>query len=113
MYSIREYVSASGKNYYREWLRNIPKSDAARIDRRLANALAGNLGDIKAIREGLAEMRLHFGPGYRVYFGFEGREIIVLLIGSSKDDQSRVIPRALDLWRQYKKERNANGELPR
>jgi putative addiction module killer protein len=66
---------------------------AARIDR-LAQ---GNPGDVAPVGEGVSEMRVHFGPGYRVYFGRRGEEIVILLCGGNKSTQKRDIRLALEL----------------
>ena len=78
------------------WLRKL-KSDVAvaRITNRLAAAETGNFGDCKAIGEGVSEMRIHHGPGYRVYFMREGKTVYLLLCGGNKASQPRDITRAL------------------
>ena len=68
----------------------------ARIDR----AEQGNFGDCESVGEGISEMRIHYGPGYRVYFVQRGMEIVILLAGGNKSTQSQDIKAALDLARQ-------------
>jgi putative addiction module killer protein len=67
-----------------------------RIDR----AERGNFGDVKAVAEGVSEMRIDFGPGYRVYFTQRGHEIVILLAGGNKATQAKDIQTALQLARQ-------------
>lgn len=62
----------------------------------------GNLGDHKRVGEGVIEHRLHFGPGYRVYFARDGAKLIVLLAGGAKKAQDRDIRAAQRLWKRYK-----------
>jgi putative addiction module killer protein len=69
-----------------------------RIDR----AEDGNFGDCKPIGEGVSEMRLHVGPGYRLYFMQQGLEIVILLAGGNKSSQSRDIEIALQLAREIR-----------
>ena len=70
-----------------------------RIDMRIKRLAMGNPGDVKPAGEGLSEMRIHYGPGYRVYFKDTGKEIIVLLCGGDKRTQSRDIEQAKELLR--------------
>ena len=69
----------------------------ARVITRIRSAEAGNLGDCSPVGDGISEMRIHVGPGYRVYFVQRGQTIIVLLCGGDKSTQSRDITRAIEL----------------
>ena len=71
-----------------------------RIQARIDRAEDGNFGDVQAIGEGVSEMRIHCGPGYRVYLTKRGLEIVVLLAGGDNSTQSRDIKQALELARQ-------------
>ena len=82
---------------------------AARVDRCIRRLEAGNFGAAKSLREGIFELRLDFGPGYRVYFGREGRAIIILLGGGSKRRQAADIEAAAARWKQYKQQKIQNG----
>jgi putative addiction module killer protein len=73
------------------------------VDTRLARMRAGNFGDYKSVGSGVFELRIAFGPGLRVYYGFHGRQIIVLLGGGDKSSQARDVRRAQELWQQFKK----------
>ena len=70
-----------------------------RIQARIDRAGLGNFGDSEPVGEGVSEMRIHFGPGYRVYFAQRGLEVVILLAGGDKSSQPRDIKRALDLAR--------------
>lgn len=72
----------------------------ARIGARIRRAEGGNLGDCGPVGEGVSEMRIHYGPGYRVYFVQQGLEIVVLLGGGDKSTQSKDIKAALELAKQ-------------
>jgi putative addiction module killer protein len=97
MYEIEEYVREDGTSPFAEWLRTLKDSRARmRLLARLDRASLGNLGDWRALSnaEGIAELRDPYGPGYRVYFSFVGRRIILLLAGSTKHHQRKAIQSA-------------------
>ena len=71
-----------------------------RIQVRIDRAEDGNLGDCEPVGEGVSEMRIHYGPGYRVYFVQRGIEIVILLAGGNKSTQSKDIKTALEIARQ-------------
>ncbi len=71
----------------------------ARILVRIERLAVGNPGDVEPIGEGVSELRIHYGPGYRVYFKQQGQKIIILLAGGDKRSQPRDIKKALDLAR--------------
>ena len=74
----------------------------SRILARIKSAELGNLGDSKSVGSGISEMRVHFGPGYRIYFKKRGTQIIVLLVGGDKSSQSRDIIKAKALAEELK-----------
>ena len=71
---------------------------------RLDRLEGGNFGDCQSVGSGVFELRLHFGPGYRVYFGEVDRTIVLLLCGGDKSTQTRDIQRAKTYWLEYKEE---------
>jgi putative addiction module killer protein len=73
----------------------------ARIQARVLRFETGNLGDHKSVAERVWEARVMFGPGCRIYFGKEGRLIILLLMGGDKSSQARDIRKAQRLWNEY------------
>jgi putative addiction module killer protein len=73
---------------------------AARITMRISRAELGNFGDCAPVGEGVSEMRIHYGPGYRVYFAQRGVEVVLLLAGGDKSSQSKDIKAALKLARE-------------
>ncbi len=87
---------------FRRWIRGLRDQKAiARINARLRNASLGNLGDIRPIRGGLVEMRVHYGPGYRLYCIQDGEQV-VLLCGGDKDSQQRDIELANSLLKDWR-----------
>ena len=74
----------------------------ARIDIRVRRLSLGNPGDVRPVGEGVSELRLDFGPGYRVYFGRDGKTLIILLGGGSKRRQDADIAAAIARWKRYR-----------
>ena len=80
---------------FKRWVRRLrDKRAVARIDARLRNVALGHFGDTKMLVDGIAEMRVPYGPGYRLYFLREGATVVVLLCGGTKGSQRRDIERA-------------------
>ena len=108
VFEIRRYRSVAGREPFTEWLAELADRQArARILARLERIEVGNFGDVKFLRDGECEVRIDWGPGYRVYFGRDGRTVIVLLCGGDKRKQNADIKRAVDLWQEYVKRRKA------
>ena len=103
-FEIREYVE-DDRSPFQEWFDGHDPVTAARVRRYLARLEAGNFSAVKPLREGVCELRMDFGPGYRVYFGREGRTLIILLGGGSKRRQDADIAAAVERWQRYKKAR--------
>jgi putative addiction module killer protein len=78
------------------------RQTARRIQARIDRAEDGNFGDHRAVGEGVSEMRIHHGPGFRVYFTQHGMEIVILLAGGDKSSQTQDIATAHELARQLK-----------
>ncbi|MGA2279839.1 MAG: type II toxin-antitoxin system RelE/ParE family toxin [Verrucomicrobiota bacterium] len=100
-FEIREYTEG-GRSPFAEWFDDLDAVTAARVDRYIRRLEAGNFGAAKPLRDGVFELRLDFGPGYRVYYGREGRTIIILLGGGSKRRQDADIAAAVERWKRYK-----------
>ncbi len=103
-FEIREYVE-DDRSPFREWFDALDAVTAERVDRYILRLETGNFGAARPLREGVFELRLDFGPGYRVYFGRQGRTIIILLGGGSKRRQDADIAAAVQRWQRYKKAR--------
>ena len=85
---------------YARWFRRLRDREArARIDIRIRRLSLGNPGDVRPVGGGVSELRIDYGPGYRVYFSRRGEAVIVLLAGGDKGSQDRDIRRALELAR--------------
>ena len=99
--TIREYLTSDGKSPFRDWLNKLDVPIKARIQARVLRFELGNLGDHKSVGGGVWEARLMFGPGYRLYFGKEGRSVILLLLGGDKTFQAEDIRQARRFWQDY------------
>ena len=103
-FTVVEYVTENGKCPFRDWLEKLDDKRAkARIDARLVSIRLGNFGDAKPIvgGKGVKELRVNYGPGYRIYFAFEGNRLVVLLIGGDKSSQDSDVRKAKRYWDQY------------
>ncbi len=99
----RRSISAGGRDVVGEWLSGLKDARArARIAVRIDRVEAGNFGDCKSLREGVWEMRIDYGPGYRVYYGMLGRHCVLLLCGGDKRKQTSDIARAVEYFREYR-----------
>ena len=96
---IRIYQTRAGRFPFSEWFERLQDQRTKQvIDSRLARVRLGNLGDGKSLGGGLYELRIHLGPGLRIYFGLLGRRIVLLLCGGDKSSQKRDIERARKYW---------------
>lgn len=95
---ISEYTHGH-KAPFSDWLNTLDRPVKARIMTRLDRLRRGNVGDTKSVGEGVFELRISFGPGYRVYYGRLGEAIVILLCGGDKGSQARDIATAHMLWR--------------
>jgi putative addiction module killer protein len=102
MVAIEEYLDPEGGNRYRAWFSELDVAAAVKVTTALERLAHGNKSAIKSVGQGVSEYRIDFGPGYRIYFGRDGDQLIVLLGGGSKKRQSQDISDARDAWQQYK-----------
>ena len=106
MIEIRHYVNPVGKDVFDDWLTELADARAqAKIATRIDRLAAGNFGDCKSLRQGLYELRVDWGPGYRVYYAMIGKACVLLLCGGDKRKQAADIERALEYLRDYKERR--------
>jgi putative addiction module killer protein len=101
---IRHYLTASGRDPYQEWLDKLKDlTGRIAIQRRVDRIAEGNFGDHKPLQEGVCELRIDHGPGYRVYYAMERATIVLLRCGGSKRVQDADIKRATRYWRDYQR----------
>lgn len=105
--TVEVFTKSDGSQPVNEWLDNLSDTRAvARISARIVRLELGNPGDYKSIGGGLYELRVDYGPGYRVYFAVSGLTIVLLLCGGTKKTQQADIDTAEDYWASYKKRNN-------
>lgn len=102
--SVVHYRTASGKVPYQEWLARLRDTTAkAAVTRRIIRIELHDLGDHRRVGDGVSELRIAVGPGYRVYFGKVGTRIIVLLCAGDKGSQERDIAKAKTYWSDHQR----------
>jgi putative addiction module killer protein len=100
---LRIYTEAAGRAPFNEWLADLKDVKARAIIRsRLLKVQMGNFGDCKPLREGVQELRIDYGPGYRAYLSRQGPVLVLLLCGSDKSGQDRAIKQAIDYLTDWK-----------
>lgn len=104
MYQIEDYQTVNGRLPFKDWLSALADRQAkARVLTRIQRMVAGNLGDCKPIQDGVWELRIDYGPGYRVYYAQAGDKLLLLLIGGDKRKQQADIEKAIDYWQDWKR----------
>jgi putative addiction module killer protein len=99
---IRRYITESGRDIFGEWLTRLKDlRTRAKILTRVDRLSVGNFGDCKSLRGGLYELRIDWGPGYRVYYAMIGAACVLLLCGGDKRKQSSDIQRAMEYLKDY------------
>ena len=100
--SVLVYRTRDGRLPFDEWLCELRDTNAvARVLARIGRIRRENLGDCKAVGEGVSELRVDYGPGYRIYFGQKGQTLVILLCGGDKRTQDRDIRQAQQYWADY------------
>ena len=100
---VRNYVTPDGHEPFEEWVNSYRNRKTRAVIRERINRLhLGNLGDHRRLTGDLYELRIHYGPGYRVYFGDVDGVIVILLCGGSKRTQRRDIQKAKGYWEEFR-----------
>lgn len=107
MIEVVQYETENGRCPFAEWFADLDARAAAKVTTAIARIEAGNPGDVKPVGEGVSERRIAFGPGYRLYFGQDGRRLVILLIGGTKKRQQQDIAEAKAYWSAYKRRKKA------
>lgn len=106
-YDIEIYQTADGKEPFTDWLTSLKDKEARRtILIRMQRIRKGNFGDCDPVGNGVQELRIHFGPGYRVYFANIDGKLVLLLIGGSKSRQQNDIDKSKEYLKKYKETYN-------
>lgn len=100
---IAEYVDAFGRSAFARWFDHLDATAAARVTIALTRLSLGNFSNVEGVGAGVFELKIDFGPGYRIYFGKDGERIVILLGGSTKKRQSAAIASAQSAWIDYRR----------
>lgn len=103
MMQLLYFIERGGQSPFADWFDGLSQDAAAKVAVALKRMEQGNLSNAKSVGEGVLEYRINFGPGYRVYFGYDGKTIVILLAGGTKRRQQRDIMAAKERWTDYKK----------
>jgi putative addiction module killer protein len=105
---VRTYLTKDGEAPYEEWLAKLRDARTRGIIRaRINRVRLGNFGDCLSVGDGVFEFQIDYGPGYRVYFGQEGSDLVILLCGGDKSSQHRDIDKAKEYWADYRSRSDA------
>lgn len=104
MYKITDYLTEDGADPFMDWLADLADRQArARVAVRVQRMASGNFGDHKSLTEGVCELRIDYGPGYRVYYARVGDKVLLLLIGGDKRKQQADIDTAVAYLKDWKR----------
>ncbi len=101
IHNILLFKTESGKEPFNDWFSKLENNTKKRIIAGLNKAQAGNMGDHEHLGEGVSELKFHFDGGYRIYFGNDGKSLVILLCAGNKKTQKRDIEKAKNYWREY------------
>jgi len=104
---IEEYLTEDGNSPFASWFLSLEARAAAKVTTALARLQCGNTSSVKSLGSGVHECRIDFGPGYRIYFGYDGITLVILLAGGTKQRQQADIDAAKDRWQNYKQRKKA------
>jgi putative addiction module killer protein len=102
---IREFLDESGVSLFARWFDALNAVAAARVTIALTRLGQGNFSNVEGVGGGVYELKIDFGPGYRVYFGKDGERLVILVGGSAKKRQATAIAAAKLAWAEYKRGR--------
>ena len=97
-----EYCDDKGRSPFETWFKRINAQAAAKVTTALVRLEGGNTSNVKSLGAGVNELKIDFGPGYRVYFGYDGPKVVILLAGGTKKRQDKDIVIAKKRWAVYK-----------
>ncbi|MBM3763346.1 MAG: type II toxin-antitoxin system RelE/ParE family toxin [Acidobacteria bacterium] len=109
MAELLSYVDESDKNPFSTWFESLDAAAAARVTVALTRLEQGNISNVKGVGSGVLEYKIDFGSGYRIYFGYDGRELVILLGGGTKKQQSDDIATAKERWADYKRRKKKSA----
>ena len=102
--TLEYYITEAGKVPFKDWLESLKDINSrAKIRIALDRVRLGNLGHAKSVGEGVHELKINYGSGYRVYYAFAGNPVVLLLLGGDKSSQTKDIARAKEYWKDFKR----------
>jgi len=112
--AIQIYQTKEKDSPFETWLDKLNDINAkARILQRIDRIELGNFGDCEPVGDGVHELRIDYGPGYRIYFGNDGKQLVILLCGGTKRRQEKDIKKAKEYWEDYNVRKKEPQLLPR
>lgn len=99
---LAEYLDEKGRSPFESWFKRINAQAAAKVTTALVRLEGGNTSNTKSVHGGVYELKIDFGQGYRVYFGYDGPKVVILLAGGTKKGQNKDIAAAKKRWADYK-----------
>jgi putative addiction module killer protein len=102
---LLEYLDEKGRSPFENWFNRINAQAAAKVTTALVRLESGNISNAKSVGSGVYELKIDFGPGYRVYFGYDGPKVVILLAGGKKKRQNKDIETAKKRWNDYKEQK--------
>ncbi len=103
MIRVEEYITEEGNNPFADWFNDLDAQAANKVNTYLTRITQGNTSNLKPLKGTFQEVRIDWGPGYRVYVGRDGDALIILLGGGTKQRQQKDINKAEEFWEDYKK----------
>ncbi len=104
MFSVHHYITEEGRDPFQEWVKKLRDPIAkGSVLKRVNRIECGNFGDHKPCREGVWELKINLGPGYRVYYAMAGSLVVLLLCGGDKGSQNADIERAIVYWHDWQR----------
>ena len=109
MLELRYFAAGDGRVPFEGWFATLDPTTRAKVTVALGRLEQGNVSNVKSVGGGVQELRIDFGPGYRVYFGRDGAVLVILLTGGTKKRQQNDIVAASKLWNAYRQARRGAG----
>ncbi|MBF0490691.1 MAG: type II toxin-antitoxin system RelE/ParE family toxin [Candidatus Omnitrophica bacterium] len=103
MIRVEEYITEDGSSPFADWFDTLDAYVANKVNTYLTRVAEGNISSLKPVKGAFQELRIDWGPGYRVYVGKDGDALVILLGGGTKQRQQEDIDQAMELWEEYKR----------
>ena len=110
MIDVLEYIDKDGKSAFGQWFERLSLQAAAKVTAALERVTLGNFSNVKPVGEGVTEYKIDWGLGYRIYFGRDGAQLVILVGGGSKKRQASDIAMSKKRWIEYKGRKKMRGK---